>query len=249
MNNQGDKNIKYDPKEDKNKDVLFGFLILTSLIFFWIVFSFLGALILTSIGAVIFQKIKKEKKGIEKMMAIGIGIFIVLILLAIFGPAIQSDKEFRDERDKIITGNSQEFNYLTEEDSIDRDIELKVMDIIGYKTNRNNQKIGKVQIDNGLVYLSFIGDSNLSTSMTKRGMLSEVGDLLEKLPQEDSRIDEIEIEIWFPLVDEHGNTEMDSVMKVNATKNNWQKINWDNFLTENIPNVVDSYWIHPALQE
>lgn len=240
---------KNSPEEGSNKDALFGFLILTTFILFWIVFNFLASIILTLIGAVIFQKFREDKEDIEEMIPTAIGAVIVLIILATFIPAIQSDREFREERDEIVSGEAQDFNYLTEESSDSRDVELQVMDIIGYETNREDQKIREIEVDDGFVYLGFVGNSNLSTDMAKRGMLSDVRDLLEKLPQRHSYINEIEVEVWFPLVDEYGNTEMSSVMEVSATEDNWQEVNWDNFLTENLPNIVNDFWTHSAMQE
>ncbi|HDR3902869.1 TPA: hypothetical protein QCO88_005551 [Bacillus cereus] len=48
------------------------------------------------------------------------------------------------------------------------------------------------------------------------------------------------------LTDTYGNTENNPVMKMNIDRENLDKINFDNFMHKNIPNVVQDYWEHPA---
>ncbi|MFW6026762.1 MAG: hypothetical protein ACOCRX_10515 [Candidatus Woesearchaeota archaeon] len=236
-------------KEKESGNKLFTTLILTVFILFWIIFNFFTSVILTLIIILAFTKIEKENKQINKFIPAAIAISVVLILFAIFYPAIQGDREFRKERDEIVAGDSQEFNYLTDNGTFDREIELKTMEIIGYENNSEEQKIRDIEVENGLVYLEFIGNENLKASMTKRGIHGEIRDLLKELPEAHSNITEINIEVWLSLVDERGNEEMTNVMTVTAHQDDWESINWDNFITENIPNVVDNYWVHPALQE
>ncbi|MEI3616183.1 hypothetical protein [Bacillus thuringiensis] len=48
------------------------------------------------------------------------------------------------------------------------------------------------------------------------------------------------------LTDTYGNTESNPVMKMNIDRENLDKINFDNFMYKNIPNVVQDYWEHPV---
>jgi hypothetical protein len=58
----------------------------------------------------------------------------------------------------------------------------------------------------------------------------------------------INISSSMELVDTYGNTSIDKVSLVTMNRPTWEKINWENFLTGDIPKVADYFWTHPALR-
>ncbi len=54
----------------------------------------------------------------------------------------------------------------------------------------------------------------------------------------------------FPLVDTYGNSNETNVVLVTYDRSNLDKVNWDNFLTDNAYVIAnqDTLYIHPALQ-
>lgn len=77
------------------------------------------------------------------------------------------------------------------------------------------------------------------------GMYLNMSNVMENL----SEIKDIEItfEILYPMVDEYGNATDTTVITATFSSSTRNKINWDYFLIENMPNVADEWWMHPVL--
>jgi len=247
---EAEEETKKKKKAEENEKLVFGSLIIILFILFWVLINFWIGLLIAALGGMMLQKIKENNPKVKNAIPSLLGISIVLLLLAIFLPAIQSDKEFRGERDEIIEGTSEEFDYATEKGEPERDIELKAMKAIGHKTNMDEKKVREVDIKENLIYIEFMGDENITTGMTKGGMLSDIKDLLRELPATfDFEVEKMTFEVWLPLVDEYGNEEISDVITMTVSRDNWENINWDNFFAEDLPDIAEDYWIHPALQE
>lgn len=89
---------------------------------------------------------------------------------------------------------------------------------------------------------------NLTASMTKKGMIIESSELMEKLFTSDLPIQEVVIFIKTPLIDQYGNSSLDTVMKCSLNKETAAKINWENRLIIDFPKIFNQYWEHPALR-
>lgn len=82
-----------DEKKNKEKKQMISVgMFFVLLILLWIVFSFLAGISLAMIGAIATSKILDKKPELQKFIPITFVILIVLILGAIFIPAMQSDK-------------------------------------------------------------------------------------------------------------------------------------------------------------
>lgn len=97
-----------------------------------------------------------------------------------------------------------------------------------------------------LIYLK--AQDKLTKSMIKKGMFIEANSILKNL-QEREEISEIVIFWSFPLVDNYGNIEEGTILKVGISKETLDKINFDNFIYDNIPTIADDYFEHTALSK
>ncbi|MBP8641292.1 MAG: hypothetical protein KBI01_10440 [Oscillospiraceae bacterium] len=98
---------------------------------------------------------------------------------------------------------------------------------------------------NKIVQTKAIGKDNLTSKMTIDGMYLSMSNILENLS--DFKDINISFEIVYPLVDEYGNSTDTTVITASFTSTTRNKINWDYFLIENMPDVADEWWMHPAL--
>ncbi len=64
-----------------------------------------------------------------------------------------------------------------------------------------------------------------------------------------SQVMKITLNPHLKLVDQYGNETIDKVMTVRITRKTWEKINWDNFITDSIPNIAETYWEHSVLKK
>lgn len=97
-----------------------------------------------------------------------------------------------------------------------------------------------------LLYLK--GSDNLTNKMIKTGMLMDTKDILQTLQPRDD-ISEITFFWSFPLVDAYGNTSEDTIMKINISKETLDKINFERFDYNSIPDIADDYFEHTALSQ
>ncbi len=234
-----------EKKKKEKKQMVAGGIFFTLLILFWIIFNFLVGLILTLIGVVITIKLLKKKPEIQKFAPVIFVILVVFILGVIFIPAMQSDKDFKGERDKILTGNSQNYSYLTETGTLERNIELGALKVLGHET-----EIRKIKIDNGELWIDYVASENLTKNLTRRRIWIDTKDLVRELSTiVDPNINAIISESHLVLVDQYGKESLSRVALITINRETWEKINWDNFLTDNLPDVADGYWLHPALKD
>lgn len=96
------------------------------------------------------------------------------------------------------------------------------------------------------IYLA--GSENLTTNLTRKGMWMDASDILKAL-QSCENISEIVITFSLPLIDAYGNSFEDTVMEITMSKATLDKINFERFLWENLPDIADDYFQHRLLNE
>lgn len=221
-----------------------GAIFITSLIFFWILWGFSVGVVLAIILGVISYKLFQKKPEYEKYSK-GIAVFLIIFsFVGIFAPATKQDAEFREETQEIVSGQSDTHTYITQENTIERTIELATLEELGAKT-----PIQLIEFENNGLNIEYTASDNLSINLIKQGVLIDAKDLTQRLssivPEETISIN---IMASRELVDQYGDTELTTVHIVSFDRSTWEKINWDNFITDNIPTVADYYWVHPALK-
>lgn len=66
---------------------------------------------------------------------------------------------------------------------------------------------------------------------------------------ENEEFDRIVFDASAEMVDQYGNTKEMKVLTVNLTKETVDKINFDNFIADNLIDIADAVFIHPAFQD
>lgn len=99
---------------------------------------------------------------------------------------------------------------------------------------------------NGFAVTRVYGSENLSNKMTRDGMWMHTAAVLKHV-KPIKPVKGIIINILYPLEDQYGKTSYDVVMKITFKRETIDKINFDNFNNDNVPNIADEYWQHPAL--
>ncbi|PIQ91517.1 MAG: hypothetical protein COV70_03370 [Parcubacteria group bacterium CG11_big_fil_rev_8_21_14_0_20_39_22] len=243
--NEENQSVIEDKKTKEKKQKVAGGMFFVLFILFWIVFNFLTGLILALIGAIATMKTLEKKPEIQKFVPATFVVLVTLIFGAIFLPAIQSDKEFRSEKDEILSGTSQTHNYLTQAGTPERNIELGALRALGHDI-----EIRKIETSDGELWIDYVAKENLSTNLTRRGILSDTKDLVKELSSIVGQdVNAIVVEPHLTLVDQFGEESLSRVALITIERETWEKINWNNFLTDNLPDIADSYWLHPALSE
>lgn len=100
--------------------------------------------------------------------------------------------------------------------------------------------------DNNFSLIKFKGSDNLTTNMTIKGMYLDIFDILKAIqPIIDTDVD---FNVTYPLQDRYGNVKDVIVIKATFTNETINKINFDNVLWENTPDLADEWWNHDAVR-
>lgn len=96
----------------------------------------------------------------------------------------------------------------------------------------------------------FTAEDNLTVDLINRGIQMDIVDILRTIQSCNTPIPykSIVAVATFPLVDVYGNSNESNVVIATYTRENLDKVNWDNFITDNIYLIAnqDSLYIHPA---
>lgn len=191
---------------------------------------------------------------------------IVILVIGGIGTAFGDDQSVNDDEAAETTvqveedTNKEEITDDKEEESdkeltIEEQVEKIIIDELGATNNNGKETIAEINNfgydGTDIISVTLNASDRITTNMTKKGMWLDSVNILESISELDSfkNLEMITI-IWqFPLVDQYGNTEDGKVMSMDFKKETLEKINWDNFQRDNLPNVADNYWEHPALGE
>ncbi len=94
--------------------------------------------------------------------------------------------------------------------------------------------------ENNYTLITFRGSDSLTTNLIVEAAYLDIKDILKSLqPVIDT---DVRICVTFPIIDAYGNSEEQMVIKANYTLKTIQSINFDNFVSENIPIIADTWW-------
>lgn len=133
--------------------------------------------------------------------------------------------------------NAEAAEELSGEDAIRKAIE----NVVG----EENLETFNYVPDNNFSLIKFRGTENLTNNMTVQGMYLDMFNILKGIQ---SIIDtDVDFNVVYPLQDKYGNVSDVIVIKATFTSNTIQKINFENALFGNIPDLADEWWNHNAV--
>ncbi len=102
-----------------------------------------------------------------------------------------------------------------------------------------------ITVNAGSVYVTRKMAENLNAGMTLGSARMDTIDIFKALFK-DSRVNSVKITSTTGFVDKYGQTSEGTGTIYTMTRGTYQKINWDNFLDDNLDQVSDYVYIHPA---
>lgn len=207
----------------------------------------LGALLflVSFVWLIVVALQNKSRKMPAILLLVGFVMFVVGVSTDDTAPAEEASKS----EDSSVVVSSVKESDAKEKDSSEKEpvtIEDKV------------QKIGKKVFNDKLIKTEFVSATNhvnisfntigLSVGMDKNAANSDVKEALEKI----QALEEIESVTFIgngELVDEYGNSESEKILTYDFDRETMDKINYDNVVIDNIPDIATDYYQHPALFE
>lgn len=119
---------------------------------------------------------------------------------------------------------------------------------LGKKSNRDGEKLTELTFDQatGDILVKFKGDDNLTSNMIVTGVRMDIKDTLEAVKKSGVTFNNVHVIVSYSMVDQYGNAEENDVVDLIYSKATVDKINFENFLTDNVYTVADIVgFIHP----
>lgn len=173
-------------------------------------------------------------------------VIVVVIASAIVGGNATKDPDNKDSPTSTI--DSSQGTEIPETTSpaplSDKEIIQKAIeDVIGAENLITFNYIP----ENNFSLISFKGKENLTHNMTVGGMYLDIFNILKKIQ---STIDtDVDFGIMYSLQDQYGNVDDVYVIKATFKKETIKKINFENAISDNIPEIADEWWNHTAVNK
>jgi hypothetical protein len=121
-------------------------------------------------------------------------------------------------------------------------------------SNRDVPRVSDLYFDTttGELNLVIAANDNLTEDFIKIGIRSDIVDTLKTIQQSKTSVPykSVAVVVTFPLVDVYGASKETNVVIATYTRETLDRINWDNFLSDNIYEVAnqDSLYMHPSMR-
>jgi hypothetical protein len=116
--------------------------------------------------------------------------------------------------------------------------------------NRDVTRLQSVSIRGNMIQVDWAINDNLSTNLIGHGAQMDIVDILEAVNKSDFQYEQIHLVGTFSMQDVYGNVEEKPVVNVTYYKTTIDKINWDNFITDDIYLLADEVtFIHSEFSQ
>lgn len=118
--------------------------------------------------------------------------------------------------------------------------------------NRNVQRLTALNFDDpeqGAIFINWAINDNFTENLIIFGAKSDATDILKALAQSGIDYTYVILSGSFPMVDEFGNSDEKNVVNLTFYKETVARINWENFLSDNIYNIADEAFVWVAFQD
>lgn len=121
-------------------------------------------------------------------------------------------------------------------------------DAIGGSNRDADPRLEVTDFD-GTVEVIWTINDNLTDGMIKGGARLDIRNMLEVMAGTDYPYSNIIFRGTFPLVDNFGNSSEETVVTAEYSRETVERINFSNFLTDNVYTIADDVFIHAAFQD
>ena len=166
------------------------------------------------------------------------GGFAVVAFTIFVGAAVQVASEDRQEQQSATATTP----VRDTEARLRHDIESSLS-----RSNRSVRRVSSIGVSDGSVSVAFAVDDNLTQNMIRSGIRRDIVKILKAAQKSGYDFTVIKIEGSFPLVDKFGTSTESAVVRAVWSRATVDRINWPSFLREDVYDIADSSWLHPAI--
>lgn len=217
-----------------------------------LIFAAAVVFIIVLIRAIKAFKAKDKKLDRNTLMLAGVAAVFFIVVVVVM-PETDYEKETNKKRaEDRAQAQAEEVAKNTYDITSESDIERLINDLLGDTTNTDEKRVERViynELDDGsYIGLNLHANENVTNKLTRGGILKNSFEIMEAL-HEQGYAGKFYVDWRLPLTDSYGNTEAGKVLSIDITAEDFAKIDYDDFLYENLPKIAESYFEHPGFSE
>jgi hypothetical protein len=191
---------------------------------------------------------KNSWNALSRGKKIVVGVVGFFLVMSLIGVLFGSDTATVSDSDEVPSATSES----KEPESPLEKLTKAVREEAGDKTNLDgySDRIKEISVTNEIVAIDLMGSDNLTEGLVKGANRGLVLDAIKAYQKASVSSEKLAITIWFPLVDNLGNAELDEVLIYEFSSSQIEKINPEGVDTKRMDeNFADVYtYVHPAFE-
>lgn len=125
----------------------------------------------------------------------------------------------------------------------------EITQALGSYNNRNVRRIHDINVNGDFVLVKFSIRDGFTNSSIKFGAKVDIMDILKAVSKSQYPYNIIDVNGTFVLTDKYGNSEESKVVQATYRRSTVERINWSGFDLENVYEVGEDIWLHPAFRD
>lgn len=202
-------------------------------------------------GKVIIKEKRKAEKDIKVIAVTTIGVIVTLIGLFINTDFEEMAKEAKEGAKEIQAAEEDKLKPESENDLKSGDFYQYIAEkVAGTESSHGLPRVESASyndVNGNTVTFKMNGDS-MTKNLTKVGILKDSTEIMEnmKVAGYEGNV----IFVWFlPLENQYGEVDNIKSLAFTISKETFNRIDFNNFLYDNIPDVADEYFEHDVLKK
>lgn len=191
--------------------------------------------------------------------------FIGIVLLTIIGaigsggedatteqPQESASSAVEEKQDTVEPKQEEKVEVKREDMNLDQYLEHMVKEVIGEETNMDKPVFVSISDgDEGIKDITLNPNDNFTNNMIVGGILRDASDYYKAIKDDEEvkKLKGVSLIYQMTLVDKLGNESINPVLILTVSPKTMNKINWDNFIADNLTDVADTYFLHPVLKD
>ena len=125
--------------------------------------------------------------------------------------------------------------------------QTRIEDALG-TSNRSVRRVSEARLQGEQLFVQWAINDNLTAGMVRGGARIDISDVLEVIADDSETYTSVFLRGTFAMVDQFGNASETPVVEATYTKETIDRINFENFLTDNVYAIAEDTDLHPEFR-
>lgn len=171
--------------------------------------------------------------------AASVGVWVLSVILLVIGTSMLPDDP--DRTTSTSTSTSTPASEMPET------FQTRIEDALG-TSNRSVRRVSEARLQGEQLFVQWAINDNLTAGMVRGGARIDISDVLEVIADDSETYTSVFLRGTFAMVDQFGNASETPVVEATYTKETIDRINFENFLTDNVYAIAEDTDLHPEFR-